>query len=278
MKIKHLALPIIAITLCGCSKTSKLYKLGAYESPNFMANYYLKNDTAKFEYEEVEEIPLDVASVDGLTGLKPEDRGLYAWSDPFRNSEDVLWGYHNNLGRVDESFRLGAISKLYDGRVRCDGLQQKSRAQLDKVGYDAKFPMIMSDCDYFAFSARGGTTLVDSTLAESNITQLLFNFEIGFFTIDPNNTGKYIKHIFNLENIKVETDNSAKTDLISFYIEKGENGKSILENTVAMSFKWECVDPCLESFNLTDDRTVKQKDHLALMLYEVFLGNSTWHK
>ena len=270
MKIKHILLPLIAISLCGCSKTDKMYKLGAYESPYFNSNYYLKEDTKDFVFTEVEETPRDVGCFNGLQGLKEKDKGGYLWED-VENNKERLWGYHNNLGRVDESFKLGAISKLYDGRVRCDGLYQKSRAQLDKVGYSAKFPMTMSDCDYFAFSCRGGTTL--ETPLE---TKLEYNFTLAFFTIDDANPGKYVKHIFHLNGLMIDTDNSAKTDLVSFYIDKKDNGKSILENTVAMSISWECNDPQLILNNVTDDRTEKEKDHLAVMLYEVFLGNSSW--
>lgn len=271
MRLKHILLPLVAMTLCGCSKTDKLYKLNAYNSPNFYANYYLKNDTKNFVFTEKEETPLDIGCYSGLNGLHISDRGDYLWEDHLGNRKEKLWGYHNNLARVDESFKLGAISKLYDGRVRCDGLYQKSRAQLDCVGYDAKFPMTMSDCDYFAFSCRGGTTLampLESTMKIS--------FTIGFFTIDETDNTKYVKHVYHLDNLDVETDHSSKTDLVSFYVER-VNGKSVLANTVAMSFSWTCNDPKLDAFNLTIDRTIKEKDHLAIMLYEVFLGNSTWY-
>ena len=276
MKMKHILLPLIAITLCGCSKTEKMYKLHAYESPYFNSNYYLKNDTKDFVFTEhiVEEKDImNVSASNSLEGIKKQDRGGYVWEDPLGNKKEKLWGYHNNLGRIDESFKKGAISKLYDGRVRCDGLYQKSRAQLDKVGYDAKFPMTMSNCDYFAFSCRGGTTL-ETPLQ----TQLEYNFTLGFFTIDKNNPGQYVKHIVHLNGLKIDTDNSAKTDLVSFYVGRDENGDSIFKDMVAMSISWECNDPQLALYNVTDDRTEKEKDHLALMLYEVFFGNSTWYK
>ena len=272
MKIKHVLLPLIAITLCGCSKTDKMYKLGVYESPYFNSNYYLKNDTKNFVYTEHVLDDKDIinpTACDGLSGLKPEDRGGYSWEG---YSKEKLWGYHNNLGRIDESFKKGAISKLYDGRVRCDGLTHKSRAQIDKAGFDARLPMTMTDCDYFAFSCRGGTT------HEPLETQLEYNFTLGFFTIDKNNPGQYIKHIVHLNGLMIDTDNSAKSDLVSFYVGRDENNESILKNTVAYSFEWECNDPELALNDITDDRTVKEKDHLAIMLYEVFFGNSTWYK
>lgn len=271
MRLKHILLPLIAITLCGCSKTDEMYKLGVYESPYFNSNYYLKDDTKGFVFTEKEETPLELSSYNSLQGLHIEDRGGYLWEDPLGNKKERLWGYHNNLGRIDESFKKGAISKLYDGRVRCDGLYQKSRAQLDKAGYNAKFPMTMSNCDYFAFSCRGGTTLKTPLR-----TQLEYNFTLGFFTPDNEHPGQYVKHIYHLNGIKIETDNSAKTDLVSFYIDK-TNGFP-LKDTVGMSISWECNDPQLALYNITDDRTVKEKDHLAIMLYEVFLGNSTWYK
>lgn len=271
MRMKHILLPLVAITLCGCSKTDKMYKLGAYESPYFKSNYYLKDDTKDFVFTEKPESPRNCQAHNNLSGLKAEDKGNYLWDGT--DDKSKLWGYNNNLGRVGEGFKKGAISKLYDGRVRCDGLTVKSRVQLDKVGYNAKFPMTMSDCDYFAFSCRGGTTLLNAKGRELEI-----NFTIGFFTIDDDNPGQYVKHIFHLNGLKILTDYSGDTDLVSFYIDKKkDNGKSILENTVAMSFSWECIDPKLAEYNLTDDRTVKEKDHLALMLYEVFLGNSTWY-
>lgn len=278
MRLKHILLPLIAVTLCGCSKTDKLYKLGAYESPYFNSNYYLKDDTANFVVsKEIEHHPLELNASNSLDGIRASDRGGYLWEDLAGNKPEKLWSYHNNLGRVDEAFKKGAISKLYDGRVRCDGLQQKSRAQLDKIGYNAKFPLTMSDCDYFAFSCRGGTTLAEHTLKDKKITALKYNFKVGFFTKDSENSGQYIKHIYKLNDLLIETDNDSATDLVSFYIEKKENGKSVLEDTVAMSIEWECVDTHLDEFNLTDSRLVKEKDHLAIMLYEVFLGNSTWY-
>ena len=193
MKIKHILLPLVAITLCGCSKTDKMYKLGVYESPYFNSNYYLKDDIKDFVFTEKEETPLELCSSNSLQGLHEADKGGYVWEDPLGNRQDRLWGYHNNLGLVDESFKTGAISKLYDGRVRCDGLYQKSRAQLDKAGYNAKFPMTMSNCDYFAFSCRGGTTL-ETPLQ----TQLEYNFTLGFFTPDAEHPGQYIKHIYRV--------------------------------------------------------------------------------
>ena len=44
-----------------------------------------------------------------------------------------------------------------------------------------------------------------------------------------------------------------------------------------MSFEWNSSDERLALRNVTDDYTNKEKHHLALMLYEVFIGDSTWY-
>lgn len=270
MKMKHILLPLIAITLCGCSKTDKLYKRGAYESPYFYSNYYLKEDTRDFQIaKEIEETPMELHSHDGLKYLHAEDVGGLQWEYA---EKEKLWSYNNNLALVDEGFKQGAISKLYDGRVRCEGLYQKSRAQLDKVGFAAKLPLTMKHCDYFAFSCRGGTTLENPLMKE-----IYFNFTICFYTQSAG--GMYDKHIYRLNDVLVNTDFQSRTNLVSFYIDQTNvDNKFRLENTVAYEIRWECIDPTLALYNLTDDRTDKEKDHLALMLYEVFFGNSTWVK
>lgn len=270
MKMKHILLPLIAITLCGCSKTDKLYKRNAYNSPYFFSNYYLKEDTKDFQIaKEIEETALELHSADGLSGLHREDVGGLQWEYADKGN---LWCYNNNLALIDEEFKLGAISKLYDGRVRCDGLYQKSRAQLDKVGFAAKLPLKMERCDYFAISCRGGTTLETPLM-----TELSFNFVISFYTQSAG--GMYDKHIYRLNDVPVNTDFQSRTNLVSFYIDQNSvDDKFRLQDTVAYEIRWECNDPILEANNLTDDRSEKEKDHLALMLYEVFFGNSTWTK
>jgi len=271
MKMKHILLPLIAITLCGCYKTDKLYKPNAYNSPYFYSNYYLKEDTRDFQISrEIVETPMELHSYDGLKYLHEFDVKGLKWE--YADSKEQLWSYNNNLARVDDSFKLGAISKLYDGRVRCEGYYQKSRAQLDKVGFSAKLPLKMKHCDYFAFSCRGGTTLENPLMEE-----LYYNFTISFYTIGEQ--GMYVKHIYKLDDLLVNTDNQSRTNLVSFYIDQDKvDNKFRLEDTVAYEIRWECADPKLELHNLTDDRNVKEKDHLALMLYEVFLGNSVWVK
>ena len=100
MRLKRILLPLVAVVLCGCSKTDMMYEFGAYDSPNFYLNYYSKNDTKDFIFTEKEETPINLQANDNLSGLKDKDKGNYVWEDYAGNRKEVLWGYHNNLAQV----------------------------------------------------------------------------------------------------------------------------------------------------------------------------------
>ena len=85
------------------------------------------------------------------------------------------------------------------------------------------------------------------------------------------NSDKYKKVTYTLEDVNVQCDNGGGTNLVFLRIVPDQ-----LAGAVAMSLEWQCNDPRLEEHNLTDDCTNKEKEHLALMLYEVFIGESTW--
>lgn len=265
MKKKILLLALTSLLLVGCSKTELLYKPNAYNSPIFDENYYLERDnidSLKIE-NNIPGICSTPQSHDGLSGLSPLDVGSYKWKDYEKNN---MWGYHNNLDGINESFNYGILSKLYDGRVRCDGLYQQSRVQLNKTGYATYFPKTLVNSKFIAFACRGGTTLENPLHME-----LEFNFTLSFY-IHITGSSAYNKITFKLNGIPVQTDNGGNTNLVSFYLPD----KDFLNGAVAMSFEWECIDPHLNMYNLTDDYTIKEKDHLALMLYEVFIPQSTW--
>ena len=98
-----------------------------------------------------------------------------------------------------------------------------------------------------------------------------FNFTLSFY-IHITGSSAYNKITFKLNGITVQTDNGGNTNLVSFYLPD----KDFLNGAVAMSFEWECIDPLMDTYNLSDNYQDKEKEHLALMLYEVFLGKSTW--
>lgn len=241
MKNKFIVLSLLAIALCSCTKTKELYNNHAYNSPVFDENYYTEwngVDKINIKDEVSRSISGDVAPI-------------------YENVTD-----NSNLGEVDSSFKYGYLSKLYDGRLKCDGYYQLSRVQLNKTGFATFFPKQLKDSFSFGIALRGGSTC-EHPLA----TNLKFDFHISFY-IHNANSDQYNKVTYNLSNVSVTTDNGGSTQMISFF-NYGE-----VDGAVAMSLTFEMKEPT--RVNLTDDMNDKEKEHVAIMLYEVLLPESIW--
>lgn len=269
MKKHFLLLFVASSCLASCAKTNLLYDDNAYNSPIFDENYYTNwEGIDNLEIRSTTTFAAPYSSFDGLDGLNKGDVGNYKWS----GTEEEMWGYHNNLDLIEPAFSYGVLSKLYDGRVRCDGYYQKSRVQLNKTGYATYFPKSLLSTKFIAFAARGGTSTPQSLLDSNDKKGLLIDFKMSFY-IHINNDSKYDKVVFEYSNVPLVTDAGGATNLVSFYL---ADIKANLANAVAMSLEWECKSD-IAKYNITDDYKDKEKDHLAVMLYEVFLGQSTWH-
>ena len=268
-KTPLLLLAVLAIT--GCAKTKLLYDENAYNYPQFDKNYYL-------EWEGIKDLSLEDERFGAYTSLESiSDTGAvikdgYTWGSLEEEKYEKQFGYNNNLSKIEKKFSYGITSKLFDGRVRCEGLYQKSRVQLDKSGFAMYFPKQLVSTSYLGFAVRGGTDYNKGL----NLDDFKFNFNWSFYIhLDD---GKYQKVSYNLPNVAIPTDNGGNTAYVNFkpYM---DTTFSEISGAVAMSFEWECVD---ERFyaktDLTDDYTDKEKHHLAVMLYEVFIGDSTWTK
>ncbi len=260
-----------AATLAGCAKTSLLYDEFAYNYVEFDRNYYTEWEDIKslsivnstnmlysnLHYSDSDEVIIGTTKVENYTwdGVKSEQ-----------------FGYNNNLSKTEKKFSYGITSKLFDGRVRCEKQYQKSRVQLDKTGFAMYFPKSLVSTKYLGFACRGGS---DWPSGEGlKLDDLKANFVWSFYI--HRNDGQYDKIVYNLNDVAIPVDNNGNTTFVNFTPYIGDNFDE-LTGAVAMSFEWSCNDPRLVPKDLTDDYTQKEKHHLALMLYEVFIGDSTWY-
>ena len=124
MKKKFLLL-MIPFLLSGC-KVDRLYERNLYNSPNFDENYYTFFER-NIQSKEVSQ-STSFRKVSSLSGL--------------------------NLGETDEAFKQGILSKLYDGRIQCDGYYQRSRVQMNDKGYGTSFPKQLENAKYIALAIR----------------------------------------------------------------------------------------------------------------------------
>ena len=271
MNKKSPLLLLAVIALTGCAKTNLLYDEFAYNFTEFDKNYYT-------EWEDIKSLEVvnstnmlysNLYSSDGddvvIGGVKDEK---YTWGGTKENQ----FGYNNNLAKIEKKFSYGITSKLFDGRVRCEQLYQKSRVQLDKSGFAMYFPKSLVSAKYLGFACRGGTDFPAGEEFAHNDLKVTFIWSFYLHRDD----GKYDMIVYNLQDVSIPVDNGGNTAFVNFTPYVGNNFDE-LYGAVAMSFEWCSNDSRLLERELTDDYTQKEKHHLALMLYEVFIGDSIWY-
>ena len=284
MNKKPFALLLVVFALAGCTKTKLLYGENAYNSPVFDENYYDEWDGVDELDKKVEKVnsystfnlscsdyvpegadPVKKVTVNGITSKQ------YYWN----GDKGKQFGYNNNLSKTEKEFNYGVTSKLFDGRVRCESLYQKSRVQVNSTGFAMYFPKMLVSNRYLGLGCRGGSDYPKGQ--EFAYKKLDVQFTWSFYIHLSN--GKYNKTQYVI-NGQIPVDYGGNTAFINF----GSIDNTImpeLQGAVAMSLTWKCTDteklatrPELTDNYKTKDKT--KKHHLALMLYEVFIGDSTW--
>lgn len=286
---------LTALALTSCNKTDLLYGANAYNSPVFDENYYtewedIKEIDKKASKNKVQHIYMndddpshrDQYFCSDLTGegekirigekhekdIDDEIVTKYSWA----GDKSKQFGYNNNLAKIEPKFSYGITSKLFDGRVRCESLYQKSRVQLGDSGFAMYFPKLLVSSRYLGIACRGGTNYYESKLPDFSHSDLKVEFNWTFYIHLTN--GEYKKFEYIIKGAKIPVDNGGNTAFINF---KPWFDVNELQSAAAMSFTWKCVDERMPADLTTNYKDKTKKHHLALMLYELFIGDSTWH-
>lgn len=270
MNRKLICFAIACIALTGCSKTNELYGKNQYNSVNFDENYYTSWDGVdEIDSNEINVQPsqLKVQRSGEIIELKNGVNNYNPQGLPYISTfdKDKEFGYNNCLSKFtkNKEFKYGVTSKLFDGRVRCEGLYQLSRVQLNKTGFAMQFSKYLINAKYLAFSVRGGSNLKTPLNRD-----LSFNLVWSFYR----KTGYKVNFILN--NIQIPVDSNSETAFVSFMPFMGEDFSYEINMSYGMSFEWSCNNL---PENTSDDFNEKEKHHLSLMLYEMFIGESEWY-
>ena len=302
-KMKYVFIPLLVVSLASCHRpVDDLYKAGQYETSSFESNFYHERGDFDTAFKDVTQKDIEVTKGlynyhnpfdEKIVELREEDQvdkdgNVLKWNEdePTTDRKSGFGPYHS-LYNNDHSFSDGYVSKLYDGRVRCDGKVAKSRVQVDKRGYATYFPKALSTYKYFGIALRGATEDGNGDFAKEDPSNPIdkyyphIDMQISF-VIHSTTSGEYSKINFNVKDYPVRT-NDYYTAFFFFYFddvlkpEYGDNWNTVLKDTIAMSFTFSLVDQRVTGKEYTDDATNKEKDHFALMLYEVMLPDSTWY-
>ena len=281
-KLKYLLiLPVIGLTSCGYS-LGYLVKGNRYISTDFQENYYrewnkeLKNASVKSSEDVTSE---KIASFSELGKIDPN----YYFDPAF--SDDETYGKNYRMSDVDESFKYGYQSKLFDGRVICGGLYQRSRVQTDSTGFSVRFAKESDDLKYFAFQYKTTTDNSvnvypvgeDQTLDELGLTgnerdkkqfhNSSFTLRIGVYTKDGDKivNNEFTSHI---EYNNKETNDGNKYTFFAFDLSQYN-----LSRCVGLSITYSDLNDELIEWNKNKGVSVTH----ALFIYEVFLPYTVWH-
>jgi len=259
MNKKLFILPLLAISIAGCRKTGETYAAGQYNSGIFDENYYTEwNGVEKIELGNIFEAP----------AFDYQIKNVY--NNGLQYDFDV-----KNLIKEEDGFSYGYLSKLYDGRLRCDGLTTKSRVQVDGTGYATFFPKEYQSSDSIAFALRGGTTVDWPT--DYRKTSAKVNLHFSFYK-RIENTKIYDKFVLNFNNLEIPTDDNGRTLYVEMQLATYVN---YMTGADAMSFTFDLCDPAeyglIEITDKYRSDPKKEKEHFSIMLYEFLLPGSHWY-
>lgn len=309
-KMKYVFIPLFVFALASCNRPiDDLYAPGQYETGSFERNFYSERGDFDSKFKDVKTTDIEVTpelygyhndfTEDEMIELREEDRvnrkgEKLSWQsdDPKLNTEDGYGPYNSLLNNSTAKFTDGYVSKLYDGRVRCDGLVTKSRVQVDKRGYAAYFPKALSLYKYFGLALRGATEDGNTDFAKEAVNPQtekerldkhypIIDMQISF-VMHSTESGEYSKVNFNVRDYHVRT-NDYYTAFCFFYFDDvlyptfGGDWYKVLKDTIAMSYTFTLKNQVVTGKQYTDDSTDKEKDHFAVMLYEVMLPGSVWY-
>lgn len=326
-----LLLMVGGLTACGYS-LDELYDGDSYNSVNFADNYYTRWDSDiayketknKITNPDVETINLDTSldsvftkfSDDNFSDVEP-NYADYVYNDDYSESPDgnglYPYGPNNNLNDIDDSFRYGFISRLFDGELFCDGNFEKARVQLNKDGFGRTFNKELYSASYFAMSFKtsiefrrvaqnneGEDVNIDvarwwlgngGTLAHTCNIDLTINFYL------KNENGyERVPVYYEIDDVKCNySDDTMKTNYVFFGFKIGASVET-LSRCAGISIEYSYEDSLLDqmnaniaSKNLENENNTYFNDHEddrylyggelqhSILLYEVLFPHSIWH-
>ena len=258
-------LGILSITSCAVSKDNT-YSKREYSSTVFKENYYrIKEDNIVNNINETRVYELNKSNdsvfetYEELKALGPSfdhkvANGEVSYDVKIHANVNTTYGTENCLGKKDDSFNHGMLSKLTDGLLFCDGVTyQGVRVQIDQEGFIHEYDCKLSTADYFAMSFKAGSDFTSSLYEKSGANyQIKLNVK---FYIEDN--GKFI------ENICSYVMNSVIRD--KYYLFGFSLKNEIVQNLKGIGVSYDLIS--------TDEDV--SLDH-CLYLYETLFVNSHW--
>lgn len=288
--VKKIILLFSLFSLTSCKQLLKeVYNGNYYNSPIFEENFFTRKlSSLSQNVDEVIPYSLDKTkdgvftsfndmSVDKDAKLsihgENKDKPLYYEEDYVSNDSfslyDIGYGPTRKMSLIDDSFKYGYVSKLFDGQMFCNGRYQNARVQIDESGFDHLFTKEINSYDldgnktYFALNFKAAVDYTTDVKVSSHLSKI--DLHISFYMKKTNNHYKKVTTTYRLENIPTNPIESHSENAYSFYGFEF-NGFDI-DRLCGFSI----------SYDLIEDQYVQNNNlKYSLLLYEMLIPFTYW--
>lgn len=255
--------PTLALTACGYG-LKEIYDGNLYNSPVWENNYYRTWDSGMKEikgserYINNDDLPFFSFSD---TNFKLEEPDI-TLADTY-SEDSASYSMSNSLSKVDDSFKEGYVSKLFDGKLYCWGRYETVRVQIDESGFGTMFSKEMVKGDYFLIHFKSELDFKSNKEISIPGHQDDITLNIGFYY--KSDTG-YKMETLKYDFKKINTNYGEAMDYVAF----GFSLKNInTERLCGVSVTYKLNK---ESYNEKEGTDLAH----ALFIYEIMMPKSTW--
>ena len=283
-----LLMMVFGLTACGYS-LDELYDRASFNSVNFSDNYYTrwdqdisyKESKNKITNPEAETIYLDKTKDHVFTKFGEDNFRIvegkynnYVYEEDLSEVENeqgkLPYGPNNDLNDIDNSFRYGFMSRLFDGQLFCNGLYERARVQINSEGFGRTFSKELSEKDspttYFALSFKTSIEFrrvveVDGQEVNIDIAKWLYGNSTGSLVHNTDialTINFYLKNENGYERVPVyyeiddvpcnQSDNYSRSNYYLFGFEIGNSVPS-LDRCAGISIEYAYTDSYLDDIN-----------------------------
>lgn len=300
--IKACLLPLVAIlSSCGFG-LKEVYAGDAYASGNFQKDYYkvwdekIDKTSGKSRIKRTEEYELN-KDIDYVFTSYTDPNFRLVDSEAYKNlsyKDDYYPGdsdYYLNTGygptkkmsRIDNSFKYGYLSKLFDGQMMCHSRFQYARVQIDESGFGTIFNKEGNLSTYFALNFKASYDYtkyeeVDySPWGTTNIPNGIktgVKLKISFYCIEDDG---FVEKTFSYDMDDITTNGMENPSIYTFFGFRTYTYDLTRVKGVSITFDFDRSD-----INKNPMRDLKDKNgnpyklDYSLMLYEMFMPDTIW--
>ena len=279
-KMRKILLLVPMMVLSGCGYGLKeIYQGDVYVSVDYNKNFYGEwDETIKKVEEDNKDQPAYVLNKDNdnvFTSFNDEnfvhvqpDADKYSYESDLNEPSDPekkSYGQTYALGNIDSSFKYGYLSKLFNGQMFCHSTYELARVQIDENGFGTKFSKEIKEYDYFALNFKASLDYRRDG-ASTNIPGHMssINLQINFYCKTDNQSYRRVPVSYQIDNIP--TNAGEKYIFFGFDLAHID-----ISRLAGISVQYTLVDDTIKN-----EQPEMNWKH-CLLLYELFLPNSTWH-